>query len=165
VVFFRPEPAPQAVGIPAGNARPHLVHPLDQRVAVPPQLSPGPPLTASAQQQDRPSQELASLTPLECPGSADERSLNPFRKLHRTKPPQAACRGSLYGTFIFRQVPKNRVSKRHGAENLALLRRLALSLLKQHPDKRSLACKRLLAALDPEFLAEVLRGDGISGKL
>jgi predicted transposase YbfD/YdcC len=62
------------------------------------------------------------------------------------------------------QEDKNRVSKRHGAENLALMRRLALSLLKQHPDKRSLACKRLLAALDPEFLAEVLRGDGISGK-
>ena len=51
---------------------------------------------------------------------------------------------------------KNRVSKRHGAENLALVRRLALSLLKQHPDKRSLACKRLLAALDPAFLEEVL---------
>ena len=60
---------------------------------------------------------------------------------------------------------RNRVRKRHGAENLALVRRLALSLLRQHPDKRSLACKRLLAALDPEFLAEVLRGDGRSGKL
>ena len=60
---------------------------------------------------------------------------------------------------------KNRVSKRHGAENLALVRRLALSLLKQHPDKRSLACKRLLAALDPTFLEEVLRGDSNLGKL
>jgi predicted transposase YbfD/YdcC len=29
---------------------------------------------------------------------------------------------------------KNRVSKRHGAENLALIRRLALCLLKQHPE-------------------------------
>jgi predicted transposase YbfD/YdcC len=60
---------------------------------------------------------------------------------------------------------KNRVSKRHGAENLALVRRLALSLLKQHPDKRSIACKRLLAALDPVFLEEVLRGDGSLGKI
>jgi predicted transposase YbfD/YdcC len=60
---------------------------------------------------------------------------------------------------------KNRVSKRHGAENLALVRRLALSLLKQHPNKRSLACKRLLAALDPAFLEEVLRGDSSLGKL
>lgn len=60
---------------------------------------------------------------------------------------------------------KNRVSKRHGAENLALLRRLALSLLKQHPDKRSIACKRLLAALDPAFLTEVLQTDGDPGKI
>lgn len=59
----------------------------------------------------------------------------------------------------------NRVSKRRGAENLALVRRLALSLLKQHPDKRSIPCKRLLAALDPEFLLEVLRGGGKKGKV
>jgi predicted transposase YbfD/YdcC len=54
---------------------------------------------------------------------------------------------------------KNRVSKRHGAENLALVRRLALCLLKQHPDKRSIACKRLLAAIDPNFLEEIIRSD------
>lgn len=60
---------------------------------------------------------------------------------------------------------KNRVSKRHGAENLALVRRLALSLLKQHPDKRSLACKRLLAALDADFLEEVLRAESNLGKV
>jgi predicted transposase YbfD/YdcC len=59
----------------------------------------------------------------------------------------------------------NRVSKRHGAENLALVRRLAVSLLKQHPDKRSVACKRLLAALDPVFLEEVLRGESNLGKV
>jgi predicted transposase YbfD/YdcC len=60
---------------------------------------------------------------------------------------------------------KNRVSKRHGAENLALVRRLALSLLKQHPDKRSIACKRLLAALDPVFLTEIIQADGNPGKI
>jgi predicted transposase YbfD/YdcC len=59
---------------------------------------------------------------------------------------------------------KNRVSKRHGAENLALVRRLALSLLQQHPDKRSLPCKRLLAAFDPAFLKEVLCDDGNPGR-
>ena len=58
----------------------------------------------------------------------------------------------------------NRVSKRHGAENLAALRRLALSLLKQHPDERSIACKRLAAALNTGFLEEVLRSAGGSGK-
>lgn len=51
----------------------------------------------------------------------------------------------------------NRVCKRRGAENLAVLRRLALCLLKHHPDKRSIANKRYAAALNPDFLAEVLR--------
>jgi predicted transposase YbfD/YdcC len=51
----------------------------------------------------------------------------------------------------------NRVQRRHGAENLALVRRLALGLLKQHPAKESIACKRLLAALDTDFLEEILR--------
>jgi predicted transposase YbfD/YdcC len=59
----------------------------------------------------------------------------------------------------------NRVCHRHGAENLALVRRLALSLLQQHPDQRSLACKRLLAALNPDFLLEVLQGEGNLGKV
>lgn len=60
---------------------------------------------------------------------------------------------------------KNRVSKRHGAENLAQVRRVALSLLKQHPDKRSIACKRLRAALETDFLEEILRIDGNSEKV
>jgi len=60
---------------------------------------------------------------------------------------------------------KSRISKRQAAENFALLRRLALTLLKQHPQKRSIACKRLSAALNPAFLEEVLRGAANSGKL
>jgi predicted transposase YbfD/YdcC len=51
-----------------------------------------------------------------------------------------------------------RVRRRHGAANLALLRRLTHTLLKQHPDKRSIKCKRLAAALDTNFLEETLRG-------
>jgi predicted transposase YbfD/YdcC len=50
----------------------------------------------------------------------------------------------------------NRVQRRHGAENLALVRRLALGLLKQHVGKQSVACKRLAAALDTDFLEEIL---------
>jgi predicted transposase YbfD/YdcC len=50
----------------------------------------------------------------------------------------------------------NRVQRRHGGENLALLRRLALSLLKRQGGKESMACKRLAAALDPAFLEEIL---------
>jgi predicted transposase YbfD/YdcC len=52
----------------------------------------------------------------------------------------------------------NRFRRRHGATNLALLRRLALTLLKKHPDKKSIKCKRLAAALNVEFLEETLRG-------
>jgi predicted transposase YbfD/YdcC len=50
----------------------------------------------------------------------------------------------------------SRVQRRHGAENLALVRRLALALLKRHPSKDSVACKRLSAALDTDFLEEIL---------
>jgi len=59
----------------------------------------------------------------------------------------------------------NRFSQPHGAENLALVRRLALSLLQQHPDKASIACKRLHAALDPEFLREIIQTDRKQGKV
>jgi predicted transposase YbfD/YdcC len=58
----------------------------------------------------------------------------------------------------------NRVTRRNGAENLALLRRLTLSLLKAHPEKLSIAKKRFAAALDTAFLEEILRGDGILEK-
>jgi predicted transposase YbfD/YdcC len=58
----------------------------------------------------------------------------------------------------------NRVTRRNGAENLALLRRLTLSLLQAHPAKLSIAKKRFAAALDPDFLEEILRGDGILEK-
>jgi predicted transposase YbfD/YdcC len=52
----------------------------------------------------------------------------------------------------------SRVENRHGAANFALLRKLALGLLKRHPRKDSMARKRKTAALDSEFLAEVLAG-------
>jgi predicted transposase YbfD/YdcC len=58
----------------------------------------------------------------------------------------------------------NRVSKRNAGENLGLLRRLALSLLQAHPAKLSVAKKRFAAALDPDFLEEILQGDGILEK-
>jgi len=59
---------------------------------------------------------------------------------------------------------KNRVTKRNAAENLALLRRLTLSLLHAHPAKLSIAKKRFAAALDPDFLDEILLADGILQK-
>jgi predicted transposase YbfD/YdcC len=50
----------------------------------------------------------------------------------------------------------SRVENRHGAANLALFRKLGVSLLKQNPRKESMARKRKAAALDPAFLAEIL---------
>jgi predicted transposase YbfD/YdcC len=50
----------------------------------------------------------------------------------------------------------SRVQKRRGGANLALLRRLALALVRRHPEKLSVACKRLSAALDTAFLEEIL---------
>jgi len=52
----------------------------------------------------------------------------------------------------------SRVRGRRGAENLAVVRRAALSLLKRHPARQSIKCKRLAAALDTDFLEETLRG-------
>lgn len=50
------------------------------------------------------------------------------------------------------------IHKRHAAENVALMRKLALSLLKQNPVKHSIARKRKAAALDHDFLAEIMAG-------
>ena len=44
-----------------------------------------------------------------------------------------------------------------GAENLALLRRITLNLLKRHPGKGTLKGKRYRAALNEDFLLELLR--------
>jgi predicted transposase YbfD/YdcC len=50
----------------------------------------------------------------------------------------------------------NRVTKRNGAENLSMLRRIALMMLKRHPSKQSFAVKRFVAGLNPTFLEELL---------
>ncbi len=44
----------------------------------------------------------------------------------------------------------------HSAENMALLRRLALSLLKQHGGKGSVRAKRKRSGWDDRFLVEIL---------
>ena len=49
----------------------------------------------------------------------------------------------------------SRIQERNAAENFAWLRRIALSLLKQHPSKLSLRSKRKAAALNPDFLEEI----------
>jgi predicted transposase YbfD/YdcC len=52
----------------------------------------------------------------------------------------------------------SRVQQRTEAANFSLLRKMALSMLKRNPKKQSIAVKRYMAALDPEFLAEILTG-------
>ena len=52
----------------------------------------------------------------------------------------------------------NRVQQRTEAANFSLLRKMALSMLKRNPSKHSIDVKRLMAALDPTFLAEILTG-------
>jgi predicted transposase YbfD/YdcC len=52
-----------------------------------------------------------------------------------------------------------RIRKEHGPENVALLRRLALSLLKREPtSKRSIRGKQLKAGWDNDYLLRVLCG-------
>jgi len=52
----------------------------------------------------------------------------------------------------------SRIHQRERATAFAMLRKIALCLLQQHPAEDSVARKRLTAALDPAFLAEVLAG-------
>ncbi len=53
---------------------------------------------------------------------------------------------------------KSRIAERHAAENFGVLRKTALSLLKRHPAKTSIARKRKAAALNTAFLEEILVG-------
>jgi predicted transposase YbfD/YdcC len=52
----------------------------------------------------------------------------------------------------------SRIRQRNVELNMALLRRVALSLLKQHPGKGGIATKRYEAALDSKMLEEILKG-------
>jgi predicted transposase YbfD/YdcC len=61
--------------------------------------------------------------------------------------------GQLDGSV---QEDASRVENRHGAANLSLFRKLALSLLKQNPRNESMARKRKAAAVDPGYLAEII---------
>jgi predicted transposase YbfD/YdcC len=53
---------------------------------------------------------------------------------------------------------QRRLRQGHGPENLAVLRHLALHLLRQEPSQKSMPRKRLACALDPEYLLKVLLG-------
>lgn len=53
---------------------------------------------------------------------------------------------------------QSRLRTGHGAENVAVLRHLALNRLRQEPSTKSLPRKRLACALNPDYLLKVLLG-------
>lgn len=57
------------------------------------------------------------------------------------------------------QEDQSRIRNGHGPENIGLLRRLSLNLLKRESSKQSLKQKRYRAAMDNDFLVKVLLGN------
>jgi predicted transposase YbfD/YdcC len=51
---------------------------------------------------------------------------------------------------------ESRLRNRHAADNLAWLKRFAISLLKQQTDKESVAMRRRMAGWNPDYLAKVI---------
>ena len=54
---------------------------------------------------------------------------------------------------------QSRLRTGHGAENCAVLRHIALNLLRQEPSTKSMPRKRLACALNPDYLLKVLLGE------
>ena len=65
------------------------------------------------------------------------------------------CHWSLDMTF---RQDESRVRDQHARANLAWLERLSLSLLKQHPERDSIAMKRRRCGWNDDFMLEVLTG-------
>ena len=68
-----------------------------------------------------------------------------------------AIENMLHGCLdvTFRE-DESRLRNRHAANNVAWLKRFAISLLKQIDDKESIAMRRRLAGWNPEYLSQVL---------
>jgi len=56
---------------------------------------------------------------------------------------------------------ESRIRDDHLRQNFAWLNRLTLSLLKQHPDKDSIAMKRRSCAWNETYMLEVLTGESL----
>jgi predicted transposase YbfD/YdcC len=56
---------------------------------------------------------------------------------------------------------QSRIRKDYGPQNMAALRRLTVTLLKQEPTKQSIATKRLMAGWDDEYLFRTITGSKI----
>jgi predicted transposase YbfD/YdcC len=92
--------------------------------------------------------------------SSQRRNVNRFVRLVRG---HWSIENTLHWSLdmTFRE-DETRTRQRHLADNLAWLRRLALTLLKQHPYKQSLVMKRRIAGWDADFLLQVLTGNTFS---
>ena len=66
-----------------------------------------------------------------------------------------SCHWSLDITY---REDESRIRDQHMRENFAWLRRLTLSLLKQHPGRESVAMKRRSCGWSEDFMLEVLTG-------
>lgn len=60
---------------------------------------------------------------------------------------------------------RSRIQERNAARNFASMRKSALCVLRQHPAKKSIPRKRKTAAQNPDFLAEILAGNGKATKV
>ena len=69
-----------------------------------------------------------------------------------------SCHWSLDLTY---REDESRIQNKHMRENFAWLRRLTLSLLKQHPGRESVAMKRRSCGWSDDFMLEVLTGAAI----
>src|SRR6202171_955311 len=69
-----------------------------------------------------------------------------------------SCHWSLDLTY---REDESRIQNKHLRENFAWLRRLTLSLLKQHPGRESVAMKRRSCGWSDDFMLEVLTGAAI----
>lgn len=66
-----------------------------------------------------------------------------------------SCHWSLDVTY---REDDSRIREKHLRENIAWIRRLTLSLLKQHPGRQSLAMKRQLCGWSERFMLQVITG-------
>ncbi len=69
-----------------------------------------------------------------------------------------SCHWSLDVTY---REDESRIQNKHMRENIAWLRRLTLSLLKQHPGRESVAMKRRSCGWSDDFMMEVPTGAAI----
>ena len=62
---------------------------------------------------------------------------------------------------VARRVDASRIRLGYGAENIGLLRRLSVNLLKREPSKMSLKMKRYTAGLNNDFMVKILAASSV----